>query len=136
MQITGLFFVLVVAAGGAPADLATLTGDGFKATIATCAGSAVYNMILIPAICAIFISYYRKSRPTIDVDHRVISRDGAWFVAMEIMLIAFLCQQQIQWWMGVAFLFCYLVYVVVLYLDLRSPMLRLPMKVPIPLTPQ
>ena len=74
---TGVFFVLVVTAGGAPTSFPTLTGDGFKATIATCAGSAVYNMILIPAICAIFISYYRKSRPTIDVDQRVITRDGA-----------------------------------------------------------
>lgn len=120
---TGIFFVLLVAfsADSSQLDSATaeMTGEGFKATIATCAGSAVYNMILIPAICAIFISYYRKSRPTIDVEHRVITRDGLWFVAMEVMLITFLVQQNIYWWMGVIFLLSYVAYVMVLYFDAR-----------------
>lgn len=122
---TGIFFVLLVVIGsesaaGVEAAKAEMSGEGFKATIATCAGSAVYNMILIPAICAIFISIYRKKRPTIDVDRRVITRDGAWFVGMEILLIIFLMQKQIHWWMGAVFLVGYAVYVFVLYRDART----------------
>ena len=115
---TGIFFVLLVVWGSDSEQLESASemgsDEGFKATIATCAGSAVYNMILIPAICAIFISRYRKSRPTIDVERRVITRDGAWFVAMEVLLIGFLMQKEIHWWMGAVFLVCYAVYVVVL----------------------
>lgn len=121
---TGIFFVVVVVFGPhgqhTEAARAEMSGEGFKATIATCAGSAVYNMILIPAICALVISFHRKSRPTIDVERRVITRDGAWFVVMEILLIWFLMQKQIHWWMGVIFLLSYLVYIIVLYVDARA----------------
>lgn len=117
---TGLFFVIVAVLFGRDGlSAAEAGGLGFSLTIATCAGSAVYNMILIPAICAIFISYYRPSRPTIDIEHRVITRDGAWFVGMELLLITFLFQRQIHWWMGVVFLLGYAAYVIVLYYDAR-----------------
>ena len=49
-------------------------------------------MILIPAFCALVISYYRKSRPTIDVEPEVIARDGMWFLGCEAVLITFLFQ--------------------------------------------
>ena len=117
---TGIIFVvLAILYGREGVDLQEASGEGFALVIATCAGSAVYNMILIPAICAIFISYYRPSRPTIDVEYKVIVRDGAWFVLMEILLIVFLLQQRIEWWMGVVFLLGYAAYVTVLYFDAR-----------------
>lgn len=117
---TGIIFVvLAILYGREGVDLQEASGEGFALVIATCAGSAVYNMILIPAICAIFISYYRPSRPTIDVEYKVIVRDGAWFVLMEILLIIFLLQQRIEWWMGVVFLLGYAAYVTVLYFDAR-----------------
>lgn len=116
---TGIFFVIVAAMGTGPDSLSIATGEGFKDTIATCAGSAVYNMILIPAICALVISVHRKSRPTIDVERKVITRDGLWFVVMEVLLIIFLFQQEIEWWMGMVFLVAYAAYVLALYLDTR-----------------
>lgn len=117
---TGIIFVvLAILYGREGVDLQEASGDGFALVIATCAGSAVYNMILIPAICAIFISYYRPSRPTIDVEYRVIARDGAWYVGMVVLLIVFLLQQKIEWWMGVVFLLGYAAYVTVLYFDAR-----------------
>ena len=116
---TGIFFVVVLTLGGTGETEAARGAAGFSSTVATCAGSAVYNMILIPAICTIFISFYRKSRPTIDIERRVITRDGAWFVAMEILLIGFLVQQKIHWWMGVTFLVFYGLYVAILYIDVK-----------------
>ena len=118
---SGIFFVIVAvtAAGDSAAALAQAGSDGFGPTVATCAGSAVYNMILIPAICALVISFARKNRPTIDVASKVILRDGMWFLACEVLLIVFLFQTVLSWWMGVVLLVIYVVYIRILYLDAR-----------------
>lgn len=117
---SGIFFVLVAVAAVNPGDDTAAArelaaAEGYGSTIATCAGSAVYNMILIPAFCALVISYTRKERPTIDVDEEVISRDGIWFVCCEILLIVFLYQDTMMWWMGVVLIGMYLIYIGQLY---------------------
>lgn len=122
---SGIFFVLVAVAGvqsgGDTAAARELAGaEGYGSTIATCAGSAVYNMILIPAFCALVISYTRKERPTIDVEEEVISRDGVWFVCCEILLIVFLFQDTMMWWMGLVFIGVYMVYIGQLYAAAKS----------------
>ncbi len=116
---TGIFFVVLAmtSAQGDPQLLEAAGADGFGATIATIAGSAVYNMILIPAFCAIFIARYRPERPTIDIDDAVIKRDGLWFLAVSILLILFLWDNTMSWYMGVAFLGLYGVYVTQLLRD-------------------
>ena len=118
---SGIFFVVVavMAAGDSEEALARAGSDGLGPTVATCAGSAVYNMILIPAICALVVSYTRKHRPTIDVAPTVILRDGLWFLACEFLLIVFLFQSAMTWWMGVVLLAVYVVYVRFLYSDAR-----------------
>ena len=118
---TGIFFVVLAITGGEGAreKIAEETGTGYGATVATCAGSAIYNMILIPAICALVISKYRPSRPTIDVEDKVISRDGLWFVGCEVLLLFFLYQPAMHWWMGVALLAAYVAYLFVLYKDAK-----------------
>ncbi len=119
---SGIFFVvLAVTASESVADeVAAHTGEGYGATVATCAGSAIYNMILIPAICALVISKYRPSHPTIDVEDKVISRDGLWFVGCEILLLFFLFQPAMHWWMGVALIVAYFAYLFVLYQDAKK----------------
>ncbi len=118
---SGIFFVvLAISATDVGKDeLAAATGEGYGATVATCAGSAVYNMILIPAICALVIARYRPDHPTIDVEDKVISRDGLWFVGCEVLLLFFLFQPAMEWWMGVALLGAYFVYLLVLYRDAK-----------------
>ncbi len=122
---SGIFFVVValnsVQSGDEHQAARIAAGaEGFSSTIATCAGSAVYNMILIPAFCALVISFTRKERPTIDVDDEVISRDGVWFVCCQILLIFFLFQDSMTWWMGSIFLLLYLMYVLQLCGDARK----------------
>ena len=119
---TGIFFVVIaVTATDTTAEQLEAVGhEGFGATLATCAGSAIYNMILIPAICAIFISYYRPARPSIDIEDRVIARDGMWFVACEMVLIFFLFTTELHWWMGIILIGMYVVYVIVLYHDAKK----------------
>jgi len=117
---TGIFFVALAfaAVDGSDAEALTAAGaEGYGATIATCAGSAVYNMILIPAIVAIAIAYYRRDRPTIDVEDEVLARDGVWFLLCELALLVFLFQNQMYWWMALILIGMYLVYVGQLYRD-------------------
>ena len=120
---SGIFFVYVaftvVGDGVGPTQIEA-GAEGYGSTIATCAGSAVYNMVLIPALCALVISFTRKSRPTIDVEKEVIARDGMWFVACELLLIVFLFSDRMYWWMGAVFLGMYLGYIINLVFDARK----------------
>jgi Ca2+/Na+ antiporter len=117
---SGIFFVVVAVAAlgdASQADRVAAGAEGYGSTIATCAGSAVYNMILIPAFCALMISFFRPSRPTIDIEDEVIARDGLWFVACEIILIFFLFQETMYWWMALTFLGLYAIYILQLARD-------------------
>tara|TARA_R110002049_G_scaffold4601_5_gene32557 strand:+ start:770784 stop:772142 length:1359 start_codon:yes stop_codon:yes gene_type:complete len=116
---SGLFFVIVAinASGGSAEQISVAGTEGLGATIATCAGSAVYNMMLIPAMCGIVIAKTRTKRPVIEIDSTVISRDGMWFLVCEIVLIMFLFQPAMHWIMGVVLLAFYALYVYQLYLD-------------------
>jgi len=120
---SGIFFVVLAIQtvnGGTPAALEEAGAEGYGSTIATCAGSAVYNMILIPAFCALVIALTRKERPTIDVEEEVISRDGVWFVGCEMLLILFLFQNTMYWWMGIILLGLYLGYIYQLSRDAKT----------------
>lgn len=116
---SGIFFVVVAVVGAEEADRLAAGAAGYGSTIATCAGSAVYNMILIPAFCALMISFFRPSRPTIDIEDEVIARDGLWFVSCEIILILFLFNNQMDWWMGLVFLGLYAIYILQLFRDAK-----------------
>lgn len=115
---TGVFFVIVFVFNRDQAA-EEVKGEGYGATLATCAGSAIYNMILIPAFCALVISFTRKNRPTIDVEREVISRDGLWFIFCEGLLIFFLFFNILYWWVAVIFLLLYVGYVTHLVIDAR-----------------
>ncbi len=118
----GIFFVVVAMSAVEQGDtqgLADAGAEGFGSTIATAAGSAVYNMILIPAVVAIVVSMFRKKRPTVEVDDEVLSRDGVCYLVCVVLLIVFLYQKQMHWWMGVTFLAIYVGYVFLLWSDAR-----------------
>ncbi len=115
---TGLFFVVLAMkdSGGHAESAGT---EGLGATIATCAGSAVYNMMLIPALCGIVIAKTRLEKPVIEVEARVISRDGLWFLGCELVLIVFLFQPKMNWEMGLVLLLMYFMYICTLILDAK-----------------
>ncbi|MBI1246658.1 hypothetical protein GC197_02295 [bacterium] len=114
---SGIFFVTIAIAAASPDNLEAAGAEGFGATIATCAGSAVYNMILIPAIVTMTIAAFRKSRPTIDVEDEVLARDGVWFLICEMALLVFLFQNAMYWWMALILMGMYVVYISQLYRD-------------------
>lgn len=117
---SGIFFVVVAIQSVKSGDVVALQqagAEGYGSTIAICAGSAIYNMILIPAFCTLVIVFTRPSRPTIDVEDEVISRDGMWFVGCEMLLILFLFQNSMSWWMAIVFIGLYGCYIYQLYHD-------------------
>ena len=125
---TGVFFVVMAIISSDSEVLAEAGGEGFAASIATCAGSAIYNMILIPAICTLVISVYRKDRPTIDVERKVLTRDGVWFLYCEIVLVTFLFSPTLHWWMAAVLIGLYVVYCLILYRDTQTHREREPNK--------
>ena len=95
----------------------------YDSGVATCAGSAIFNMMLIPALCVLFIYGYRVKRnepPELEVEKPVIFRDGLYFVICEAVLIVFLFMGKLTWWMGAVFIALYLIYLGWLWLDARK----------------
>ena len=85
---TGLFFVMVALSGTlSDAERLAAGSDGYGSTIATCAGSSIYNLILIPALCAIMVSYKRPERPTLSIESDVLYRDGVWTFCVQAGLL-------------------------------------------------
>lgn len=87
----------------------------FGASVATCAGSAMYNMVLIPAACAIAISLGANGRSALKVSRDVIVRDGIWFVVAEIFLVYCLFAKRVEVWSAIVLLVLYASYLVHLW---------------------
>ena len=91
--------------------------DGFSAGIATCAGSALFNGAIIPAICifAVTINGVNGEKvEIIELNRAVLVRDGAFFLCSEVLLIFFLNNNQLTWWMGLILMLVYVCYAVIL----------------------
>lgn len=91
--------------------------DGFSAGVATAAGSAVFNGLIIPALCIFVVAIWGTKKdgvvskiPYIVVDSRTVLRDGIWLVIGEVMLIVFLGNTTLTWVAGAALLACYVGY--------------------------
>lgn len=118
---SGIFFVLVaVVAVEDRAAIAEACGEGYGSTIATCAGSAIYNMILIPAACALVISFWRKRKSVVEVEAAVLWRDGIYFLVCEALLLYCLYQNAMEWWMAGSFIALYVLYVLLLHQNARA----------------
>ena len=63
--------------------------DGFAVGIGTTAGSALFNGMIIPAVCilaVVGVSIKGVSRDSVDVSTRVILRDGLFLIFAEFIL--------------------------------------------------
>jgi cation:H+ antiporter len=95
-----------------------LDEDGFSGAIATCAGSAVFNAIIIPAACIFAVTVVgiknkqggRMRAQSITVGRGTVLRDGAFFIMAELVLIYFLGGSTMVWWMGGVLMTIYLGY--------------------------
>jgi len=98
---------------------------GFSAGIATTAGSAVFNAVIIPMVCILAVRYkgvsttaivdgvkrvVREKIDGIEVSKKTILRDGFFLLIAEAALIWFLGGDTMAWWMGAALIGIYLLY--------------------------
>ena len=92
--------------------------DAFSAGIATTAGSAIFNAVIIPAVCILavmFVGVRQSDGTRKKIDHIVLTkstvvRDGFFFLLAESALIWFLRDTSLVWWMGGALVLIYIAY--------------------------
>ena len=104
--------------------------DGFSAGIATTAGSAVFNSVVIPMLCIFAVCFrgvakkvtektksgrsrakiIREKISRITVGRGTIFRDGCFLLMAEAALIYFLGGTTMAWWMGGVLMLIYLFY--------------------------
>ena len=90
---------------------------GFAAGVATCAGSAVFNAVVIPAVCILAVTIKGVDGQVVDklkLHSSTIIRDGAFFIIAELCLIFFLGTGKLVWWMGLALMGVYAIYFMIL----------------------
>ena len=90
---------------------------GFAAGVATCAGSAVFNAVVIPAVCILAVTLKGVNGNIVEsllLRRRTIIRDGFFFILAETCLIIFLGTDALTWWMGLILMGLYGVYFAVL----------------------
>ncbi|TNE48919.1 MAG: sodium:calcium antiporter [Deltaproteobacteria bacterium] len=101
--------------------------DGFSGGIATCAGSAIFNAVVIPGLCIINVLFFgvrikgRMERvESISIQRRGFMRDAFFFIVSELVLIFFLSGSTLEWWMGGVLIGLYSLYVMYLYWEYRA----------------
>ena len=96
--------------------------DGFSAGIATCAGSAVFNGAVIPAICILAVTFNgvkdgegnTQKVEQISLGRNTLVRDGCFFLLAEVMFIIFLSGSSLAWYHGLGLMTLYLIYAAIL----------------------
>ncbi|MAA80031.1 MAG: pseudouridine synthase [Deltaproteobacteria bacterium] len=96
---------------------------GFAAGVATCAGSAVFNAVIIPAVCILAVTLKGVNGQKVErleLKLSTIVRDGSFFILAELCLIYFLGTGALMWWMGITLMLLYGVYFAILMRGIGS----------------
>lgn len=92
--------------------------DGFSGGIGVAAGSALFNLLIIPPVALLAIGGLRKS-VKIDVDKSVIIRDGAALIISNIILIFIIKSGELHWYHGAMLVSIYLIYLIFLFSNMK-----------------
>lgn len=92
--------------------------SGFAGGIGTTAGSAVFNSMIIPAVCILAaIKIFKIS--AIEVSKKVILRDGLMLIAAEFILIITI-GETLEWWHGMLLMLLYVGYAVYMFASMET----------------
>jgi len=97
--------------------------DGFAIGIGTTAGSALFNGMVIPAVCILAVvgmMIKGSVQESVNVSTKVILRDGLFLIAAEFLLIVTLNGSQLAWWQGFILMGFYAVYMVYMLKSMKS----------------
>jgi len=100
--------------------------NGFAAGVATCAGSAVFNAVIIPALCigaALFVGTGPKGNrvkvKAIHVRRETILRDGLFYLFAVMVMIVLLGRDSLSWPMGILLMSIYAFYLAYIIQQIR-----------------
>jgi cation:H+ antiporter len=96
--------------------------DGFAVGIGTTAGSAIFNGMIIPAVCilaVIGVTINGTVRHSVDVSTKVILRDGLFLIFAEFLLIMSLGGDKLFWWQGFLLMAFYVIYMSYMILSMK-----------------
>lgn len=97
--------------------------EGFAIGIGTTAGSALFNGMIIPAVCifaVVGISVKGVVRNSVDVSTKVILRDGLFLILAEFILILSLGGTKLVWWQGGILMAFYGIYMAYMLLSMKA----------------
>ena len=130
---SGLKGALINAIGSSLPELLTATfllfmyNDmaGFSAGIATTAGSAIFNTVMIPLLCIIAARFYgvkksdgtREKIKSITISKKSFSRDATFLILAELLLLYFLGNSTLTWVAGASLVGFYALYVIYLLIE-------------------
>ncbi|PHQ35531.1 sodium:calcium antiporter [Rhodopirellula bahusiensis] len=87
--------------------------DGFSIGIGTTAGSALFNGMIIPAVCILSVVGFvvlGVRVTSVNVSTRVLLRDGISLILCEFILILLINGEQLHWWQGLILMLMYVAY--------------------------
>ncbi|NND98736.1 MAG: sodium:calcium antiporter [Pirellulaceae bacterium] len=97
--------------------------EGFSIGLGTTAGSALFNGMIIPAACILFVVgtvIAGKRVTTVQVSTKVILRDGLTLIACNFILILLINGNALHWWQGLVLILMYAAYLAYMILSMRK----------------
>jgi Ca2+/Na+ antiporter len=96
--------------------------DGFAVGLGTTAGSALFNGMIIPAVCILSVVgtvVLGKRITAVHVSRKVILRDGLSLIACEIVLILIITGDTLYWWQGLVLMLFYFAYFTYMLMSMK-----------------
>lgn len=87
--------------------------SGFVSGIATMAGSAIYNALVIPGLMG-FVSIWKLKQKLPEHNHFIVRRDGLWLLGTQVVVLFIIRSGSIGWWKAAGLLGIYLAYIIML----------------------
>ncbi len=97
--------------------------DGFAVGIGTTAGSALFNGMIIPALCIFFVmgkTLLGRRVDSVNVSFKVILRDGLTLIFVQIVLVIILKGSTLVWWQGLVLMALYGIYLWYMLTSMRK----------------
>lgn len=89
--------------------------DGFSGGIGITAGSATFNIMIIPAV-VIIVVLMKKNK--ISISKKTLLRDSIFLFITELVFINIISRQVLYWWHGLIFILLYLAYIMYMFIPI------------------
>lgn len=96
---------------------------GFSIGLGTTAGSALFNGMIIPSLCIMFVVgsiVAGKRVGSVNVSSKVILRDGLSLIFCNIVLILLINGDSLHWWQGMILMLLYFAYFAYMLLSMKK----------------